>query len=138
MEWLDQRFENYHKAAKDRRTIRETGDDVYTEVWKEIQEVVRAARKRGIDLQINGLPLHHTVRMGEHLLKIDLDKDKESITGESFGKTMVVLRFVLDAENAVFIENSGDPVSYAEAARRIMEPFLFGKHSAYASPGPDA
>lgn len=134
MEWLEAQYGKYRKFAEDQRTVRDAADEIFAEIWKAVIEVVNAGNQHVMGLKINGFPGHHTVSMGSRTLRLFLAEDKQSISAQESDGGLIVVRLMVDSENAVFLENRGEPVSYAESARRIMEPFLFSGESPYAVP----
>jgi hypothetical protein len=75
--------------------------------------------------------------MGNRTVAVRLDKDKQGITATMpEGPDMrFKFRFCGDAKGgSVCLKHIGADVDYATAARKIMEPLLFGGDSPYAVP----
>jgi hypothetical protein len=141
MVWLNQRFELYTKSLHSQDAVKRVAAEIYDGLWKEVVEVIAAADKRGMGLKFNGSPLNHTVTMGRRNIAIKLDDDKCGITvtlSDGPGLTLKLRECASPAGATVCIEHEGATIDYPNAARMIMEPFLFGGESPYAFLFPDA
>lgn len=132
MEWLKQQVERFRKEDRDWKNVVDHAERIYTAVWAEIVKVVNEAPVWDIELIANGIPLHHTVTMGKRVLKLDLADDRHSIIASRPDGAEVVLEIAVCPDGSVCVRCAGKAVTYAEAAQKIMEPFLFGGESPYA------
>jgi len=132
MEWFDQRYSQFLKEHNDRTTVAQNAEDIYAALWAAIMEVVRAAHDRGMQIQPNGFPLHHTLLMGKRLLRINLSEDKHCILASPGDSREVPLCLAVCEDGSVCLKHNGFTVNYAQAAQKIMEPFIFGGESPYA------
>ena len=124
MEWFDRRHDEYLKEKQGQESIAQFADSVYGDLWSSIKEVAMRANQRGFQLRFNGTERHNVVIMGQKNLRIDLSEDKRSITVSGVESTA---HFNLAAcEDRVCLQHDGKSVSSAEAARVLMEPFIFG------------
>jgi hypothetical protein len=134
IEWLNKRFDEHEKASDDKRDVVADAENVYGEVWKAVQKVVQEANTRHAGLTLNGYPLKYNVLMGSRKLSITLAEDKCSIIAQPSDASPVTLSIRVWGDGTVCIKNNGEPLSYADAARAIMEPFLFEGQSPFAAP----
>ncbi len=135
MEWVDQLLKRHEEAKDQRNAVTKVADEIYQDLWKAILEIVRLDSLRMMGLKYNGSPLNHTVTMGNRTVVVRLDEDKCGITANvSDGPNVSLkLRCCADAQGgSVCIKHEGVVVSYPEAAKKIMEPFIFGGESPYA------
>lgn len=132
MEWLDRRFEVYQQAVADQRSVTQAAEDIYGEVWEAVSEIVKSAKARGISLQCNGFSPKYVVKMDQWTLTLKLDTDKCGITASISDRDDVPLNLRVCPDGTVCIKHEGTRVSNKEAAKLIMEAFLFKEPSPYA------
>jgi len=132
MHWKNEKYDQFQKQEAERMKVIQNAESIYKGLWDAIQSNVREAKTASIFLKPNGAPLHHTISLNTLELKIDLSEDKHSIvTSSDSGKVQLHL-IVRSEDEPVSLEHQGKSVTYTEAARLVMEPFLFSGSSPYA------
>lgn len=134
MSWIDDRLAAEKAMAEKEQSICESAETVFNDMWSYILGDVEEAKKKGKPVFTNGTQLDRIVRLSvltfspsqPKELHIALSKDKHSIavSGE------LRMKFELDIcpDGTVCPKDEqGKTVSYKEAARRILDPFLFPK-----------
>ncbi len=122
------------KALEGSRLISEQAEDTFQNLWAEILVLVREAQSKGWQLDTNGSPLARTVSMVAHPrprneLRITLQKDKQQIAISGI-KSPTKLSFAVCEDGVVCLKHDGREVSLRDAARLIIEPFLFPESGA--------
>lgn len=133
MGWLEERYQEFVDEQRDRKSVLEHAEAIYEGLWEEIVLVTTSPTVAFMQIETNGLPRHRTVTMGKRVLKIDLSEDKHSIVATLPEDTEVQLSIAVCLDGVVCLKCTGKTVNYAEAAQRILEPFIFGGHSPYAT-----
>ena len=141
MEWLERRITELQEAKDHKVLLEGTADEVFANLWTEVKAVVSVALQQRISLETNGKPLARVVRMitarainsaipESRELVIKLAEHSRWITAESdAGKDSFFLS--VDSDGVVFLKFHDQPISAKDAAKEIMDAFLFGGQSPY-------
>jgi hypothetical protein len=141
MGWIDERLTQRKALSERNRLLDEHAAEIYAAVWKEMMAFVEEAKSKGfVDLLANGTAQNRRLILGtpENSRTLTLTMtDKRAIRAGS-------LSFELDICDGgiVCLKHDGEQVSERDAARLILDPFLFpelnpavGKKSVYATRG---
>jgi hypothetical protein len=132
------------QAHRNVKAVSEAADGVFDQLWEEIKEVCLAGKNRGMNLDTNGSPLSRVVLMlathgqsnarseNDRKLTISLSADRRSILAASdSGENEMKIEVCPDG--VVCLKFQAHKVSSRDAAKIIMEPFLFSGQSPYSS-----
>jgi len=141
MSWIDERLAQRKALNERNQLLDEHAAEIYAAIWKEMMTFVEEAKSKGFtDLLPNGTAQNRRLILGnpDHNRTIMLTMtDKRVIRGGS-------LSFELDICDGgiVCLKHDGEQVSERDAARLILDPFLFpefspvtSKKSVYATRG---
>jgi hypothetical protein len=130
MTWIEERLAQ-RKALEERtRLIVEHTPAVYQAVWDEILRFVKDGQAAGMVLSTGGSARARVVEchtLGDpsatRQLTVSAD-DGQLVAGFGMG-TVMIFRFDVCADGVVCLKHEGTRVSEREAARLILDPFLF-------------
>lgn len=137
MSWVDDRINDQRRSADDLALIRQKSETVYGELWNEISNRVADARSGGMTVTINGSDYARAVLVGgdaniyrtrpyeSRQLTITLDKADGKIVATDSGGESRELPLGVDKGNIVRPTYEGKPLTIPDAAKMILEPFLF-------------
>jgi hypothetical protein len=128
MTWIDDCLAK-RKVLEDREgTIRTFGERSYDELWDVISKFVVEAKNKGMmPVHTNGSPRRRIIRFNcvpsPRELRLDLDEGCSgiSISGSSISR----IKIGAGTDNVTFLERDGEKISAQDAARLILQPFLF-------------
>ena len=141
MTWIDDRLAE--RAMRDKRTelILSNAEEIFNNLWKEIKRSVDEAKSKQLPVSANGSPYERVILIpdpiqppraafGEEVsrspvskrLRVKLEKDASEITVD--GPPHKIAIDVCD-DNVVCLKINGKPTSLPDAARAILDPFLF-------------
>jgi hypothetical protein len=145
MDWIKQGLDDWRKASSDLRTVTESADDIFNQLWGDIKVIVDAAGRLGIALLTNGSPRSRVVMMvansslGNPLLEdrtlaISLAENRRSITAKSdAGETR--LEIAVCPDGVVCLKHQSHQITSLAAAKDIMQDFLFKGSSPFPPTG---
>jgi hypothetical protein len=128
MSWIDERIEQRAEIERRDRLIDDHATKIYMAVWSEIMEVVQEGSSKGFPLTAGG-SLHERMIMlrvssgNERTVHFTM-KDKRKIHASGDGVELWLELDVCDG-GIVCLKNSGEQITVQEAARCILDPFLF-------------
>jgi hypothetical protein len=142
-EWIESRLAAHQKSVDDLRTIWSGSEILFTHLWEEIVELAKFAESKDMRISTNGSPHERTVLMGMYpvgnqssahprALKIALKQDRRKISASSDAGNIEFSVAVCD-DGVICLKDDLFPVSTRDAARKIMEPFLFEGKSPFRS-----
>ena len=128
MSWIDERLAERKALADRNRLLDEHAVSIYEAVWEEMMKVVEEAKtKGGLALFPNGgLQKRHitwAVPSNDRTLNFTM-KDKRQIRASGTGVDLVFELDICDG-GVVCLKYGVSQVSEQEAARAILDPFLF-------------
>jgi hypothetical protein len=132
-DWVNRKFEESGTATADKNAIMADAANIYEELWKAVLSVITAANNRSAGLRPNGFPQRYKVIMGARQVEIALAEDKLSITASYSDIAPISIEIRVRPDSTVCLARDGKPLSYTDAARQIMEPFLFAGTSPFAT-----
>lgn len=133
MSWVDDRSNEEAKAEENRSKIGLYGDKLYEELWEEIADRVADARKRNLPYTTNGSAYERAVIKltprnhppGEvDRMTVSLDRGEWKILVESDERNLTIT-MGLCKDEVVCLKHDGRTLSVPDAARLILEPFIF-------------
>lgn len=133
MSWVDDRSDEESKAKEDRAKIALYGEKLYEELWKEITNRVEDARNHNLPYSTNGSAYERTISRntpGNRPFKelgrmtVSLDREEWKILVESDERSLSI-DMALCKDEVVCLKHEGRALSVPEAARLVLEPFIF-------------
>jgi hypothetical protein len=128
MSWIDERLAERQALVERNRLLDDHAVQVYAAVWKEMMTFVEEAKTKGFsNLLTNGSVQNRRLILAvpgnDKTLSVTMT-DKRIIRASCSGKES---RFELDVCDGgiVCLRHDGEQVTEQEAARRILDPFLF-------------
>jgi hypothetical protein len=141
MEWIEQKLSEWRKMQGDLMAIEGAADSIFEQLWDDIAESARAADLHGMGIKTNGMPRHRTVIMAKPMiarmtadrkLAIDLADDRRRITTNSdAGNRDFTIEICPDG--VVCLKLLSQRISIQDAAKEVMEDFLFKGNSPFSS-----
>jgi hypothetical protein len=142
MEWIEQKLSEWRKMQGDLMAIEGAADSIFEQLWDDIAESARVADLHGMGIKTNGMPRHRTVIMAQPLmvprmaadrrLTIDLVENRRRITTNSdAGNKDFTIEICPDG--VVCLKLLSQRISIQDAAREVMEDFLFKGDSPFSS-----
>jgi hypothetical protein len=136
MSWVDDRLDNQKRSEKERALISIHAEKVYNDLWKEISDRVDDAKKRGKPAETNGSPYERTVLMGAGNIYQTRPEDSRQLTitlARTEGKIIALdsdgnsldIELMVSEGDIVRPKHQGRTLTIPEAAKLILEPFLF-------------
>lgn len=137
MGWIHNRRLEQQRRHEEWALIEQEAEAVYNLLWEELQVSVKEAREEGFDLGTNGAPWERVIAwrgkpsdrepvVYQKELRIRLNKAAGSIVASGYRNgTAVDLKLVVGSDNVVGLSIQDGRVTMAQAARLILEPFLF-------------
>ncbi len=139
MSWIDDRLAERDRRNERAELILSHAEEIFVNLWKEIKRCVEEAKSKGLHVSANGSPNEHVTLIpdpiqpprafGEEVsrspvskrLRVKLEKDAEiTVDGPPHKIAIDVCE-----DNAVCLKINGKPISLPNAARAILDPFLF-------------
>jgi hypothetical protein len=138
MDWFDERFAKFQRAVSERDTVSMEAEEVYSEVWKSVLEVVKKAKANNIPISVNGSHLHYKVILHSSVVEVRLRADRCAIEASFRDNPIITLALRVCEDGTVCIRYGGKCITQSEAARVIMERLVFDDPSSpYAFLFPD-
>ncbi len=135
MSWIEQRLAEKGEREQRNRVIAEHESAVYENLWEQVKLDLEEAQRRGIEVSTNGAPHDRTVSLAVALkpgedftrskrLHIRLEKGPHLVK-VSGGPVSVEFRIDVSSDGVVRLKHGDRQLSAEEAARMILDPFLF-------------
>jgi hypothetical protein len=139
MDWFDERFAKFQKAISERDTVCMEAEEVYSEVWKSVLDVVKKAKANNVPISVNGSHLHYKVILYSSAVEVRLRADKCAIEASFRDDPIITFALRVCEDGTVCIRYGGKRITQSEVARVIMERLVFDDPSSpYAFLFPDA
>ena len=134
MSWIDERVEQRRKLTERNRAVAEGAEVLFKALWEEISLQTKEAHEKSVPCGINGSGHERIVwtpnvsslaqPTNRRELKINLLKEREqiSVSGTEFS---LILSIDVGVDGVVCLKHNGKPVLMQEAARLILDQFLF-------------
>lgn len=128
MSWIDDRLAERKVLEERNHLLDDHAVDIYTAVWKEMMTFVEEAKTKGFsNLLPNGSVQNRRIILAVHgndeALSLTMS-NKRIIRASLPGKELLFDLDVCDG-GIVCLKHDGEQVNEQEAARRILDPFLF-------------
>ena len=134
MGWIDERMEQHRRLMERNRFVADSAESLFDELWKEIAARTKEAHDKGLPAGTDGSAYERIVwasvvpRLSQATnrreLRINLHKQLEdiSVTGSDFS-----LNLSIDVceDGVICLKHNGKRILIPEAARLILDPFLF-------------
>lgn len=138
MDWFDERFAKFQRAVSERDTVCMEAEEVYTEVWKSVLEIVKKAKGNNIPISVNGFHLHYKVMLHSSIVEVRLRADRCAIEADFRNDPIITFALRVCEDGTVCIRYGGKRITQSEVARVIMERMVFDDPSSpYAFLFPD-
>ena len=131
MSWINDRIEQRKKLIERNNAIANNGESLFGELWGSIKACVAEGKAIGLAIETNGTSLERIVATctppdmhKRKELRIKLDKYGEKVTISEPDRQIEFLIDVCD-DGVICLKLDGKQVSIHEAARLILDPFLF-------------
>lgn len=125
MDWFDERFAKFQKAVAERDTVCMEAEDVYSEVWKSVLEVVKKAKANNVPISVNGFHLHYKVILYSSMVEVRLRADRCAIEASFRDDPIITFALRVCEDGTVCIKHEGKRTSQSEVARIIIEKLVF-------------
>jgi hypothetical protein len=147
MEWIKEGIDNWREAVRKSDLIAESAEGIFDDLWNEVVEISLAAKTQGMNLATNGAPskrvvimdpMHWGPKMVEsRKLSIELAKNQRSIVAQSDAGEMV-FEIAVCPDGVVCLKRGASKITAREAAKEIMQSFLFKGKSPFSAPASTA
>ena len=134
MSWIDERVEQRRRLTERNKAVAEGAEVLFNGLWEEISAQTKEAQEKLVPCGINGSG-HERIVWAPNVsslaqptnrreLKINLRKEREqiSVSGTEFSMNLSI---VVGEDGVVCLKHNGKPVLIQEAARLILDQFLF-------------
>jgi hypothetical protein len=134
MSWIDERVEQRRRLVERNKAVAEGAEVLFNDLWEEITAQAKEAHEKFVAVGIDG-SAHEKIVWAPNVsslaqptnrreLKINLHKEREqiSISGTEFS---MILTIEVCEDGVVCLKYNGKPVLIQEAARLILDQFLF-------------
>ena len=139
MTWIDDRLEERRKLEHRQQTLQAFGFEAFSDLWSKVAADIAEARQKGIQVSTDGGPNERIVRLAA---KIEPGEDyatPKELTlslGDDLrikirGATISSLELGTTPEDVVCLIHNGKEISAEDAARLILDPFLFPELDKY-------
>ena len=134
MSWIDERVEQRRRLAERNKAVAEAAEVLFNDLWQEITAQAKEAQEKSVAVGTDGSAHERIVwapnvaslaqPMNRRELKISLRKEIEqiSVSGTEFSMNLSV---AVGEDGVVCLKHNGEPVLIQEAARLILDQFLF-------------
>jgi hypothetical protein len=139
MSWIDDRVEQRRKVTERNKAVAERAEVLFNDLWEEIAAQTKEAHEKFVAVGINGVGIngsaHERIVWAPNVsslaqptnrreLKIHLSKEREqiSVSGTEFSMNLSI---DVGEDGVVCLKHNGKPVLIKEAARLILDQFLF-------------
>ena len=134
MSWIDERVQQRRRLAERNKAVAEGAEVLFNDLWEEITAQAKEAHEKFVAVGIDG-SAHEKIVWAPNVsslaqptnrreLKINLRKEVEqiSVSGTEFSMNLSV---AVGEDGVVCLKHNGEPVLIQEAARLILDQFLF-------------
>lgn len=134
MSWIDERVEQRRRLAERNKAVGEGAEVLFNDLWEEITAQTKEAQEKSVAVGTSG-SAHERIVWAPNVsslaqptnrreLKISLRKEREqiSVSGTEFS---MILSIDVGEDGVVCLKHNGKPVLIQEAARLILDQFLF-------------
>ncbi|SPE34140.1 hypothetical protein SBA2_860010 [Acidobacteriia bacterium SbA2] len=134
MSWIDERVQQRRRLAERNKAVAEAAEVLFNDLWVEITAQAKEAQEKSVAVGTDGSAHERIVwapnvaslaqPMNRRELKISLRKEVEqiSVSGTEFSMNLSV---TVGEDGVVCLKHNGEPVLIQEAARLILDQFLF-------------
>ena len=134
MSWIDERVEQRRRLVERNKAVAEGAEVLFNDLWQEITAQAKEAQEKSVAVGTDGSAHERIVwapnvaslaqPMNRRELKISLRKEIEqiSVSGTEFSMNLSV---AVGEDGVVCLKHNGKPVLIQEAARLILDQFLF-------------
>ena len=134
MSWIDERVQQRRRLAERNKAVAEAAEVLFNDLWQEITAQAKEAQEKSVAVGTDGSAHERIVwapnvaslaqPMNRRELKISLRKEIEqiSVSGTEFSMNLSV---AVGEDGVVCLKHNGTPVLIQEAARLILDQFLF-------------
>jgi len=132
MHWIDERLAEDKALDNRNHKITSEAPQIFNDMWSYVAGDIEHARNKSLPIFVDGSPQKHTVGLtdlvstipGTREFYFTLSQDKHSIVVH--GYVQITFR-LLECRDGIVrpTDKHGNPVEYKDAARRILDPFLF-------------
>ena len=134
MSWIDERVQQRRRLAERNKAVAEAAEVLFNDLWQEITAQAKEAQEKSVAVGTDGSAHERIVwapnvaslaqPMNRRELKISLRKEIEqiSVSGTEFSMNLSV---AVGEDGVVCLKHNGEPVLIQEAARLILDQFLF-------------
>lgn len=133
MSWVDDRLKRQERTEAERAFISVHAATLYDELWEEVSNRVDDARKGGMLVSTNGSAYQRAVLLGApanrayrepEQLVIALARDTWEIVAEA-ETVHIKIPLGVCTDGVVCLKHEGRRLTIHDAAKMILEPFLF-------------
>ena len=135
MSWIDERVEQRRRLAERNKALAEGAEVLFNNLWEEITAQAKEAQEKSVAVGTTNGSVHERLVWAPNVsslaqptnrreLKISLRKEREQIavSGTEFS---MILSIDVGEDGVVCLKHNGKPVLIQEAARLILDQFLF-------------
>lgn len=140
MTWIDDRLAERDRRNERAERILSRAEEIFANLWKEIKHCVDEAKSKQLPVSANGSPYERVILIpdpiqpprafGEEVsrssvskrLHVKLEKDTSKITVSGPPHEITIDEC---EDNVVCLKINSKPISLPDAARAILDPFLF-------------
>jgi len=135
MSWIDERVEQRRRLAERNKALAEGAEVLFNNLWEEITAQAKEAQEKSVAVGTSNGSAHERIVWAPNVsslaqptnrreLKISLRKEREQIavSGTEFS---MILSIDVGEDGVVCLKHNGTPVLIQEAARLILDQFLF-------------
>ena len=135
MSWIDERVEQRRRLTERNKAVAEGAEVLFKDLWEEITAQAKEAQEKSVAVGTSNGSAHERIVWAPNVaslaqptnrreLKISLSKEREqiSVSGTEFS---MILSIEVGEDGVVCLKHNGKPVLIQEAARLILDQFLF-------------
>jgi hypothetical protein len=135
MTWIDERLEQLRRKTERDRAVFDGADRLFDELWAEVEGRVKEANSKGLRVGTNGFAYERIVWASvippleqpsakRRELRINLHRESEGISVSGSYQTWT-LKIDVCEDGVVCLKHNDKAIVIQEAARLILDPFLF-------------
>jgi hypothetical protein len=134
MSWLDDRIQQDREREESVRSISNDAPNLYVSLWSAIVEVVEEAKSKQIPISTNGTEIDRIVSLSvkprpdeshRSPKQIHLKLAKDNLSINVSGDISVIFSIDVCPDMIVCLKENGKQVSLRDAAKRVLDQFLF-------------
>jgi hypothetical protein len=128
MTWLDEQIQKAEELKRAEALMDEHAPKLYETLWNEMNKIAVEATSKGIAVYGDGSVTSRTLRLGvppqpsHSSVTLNLSKNKREI--KTVGTVGVSFDVAICDDGIVCLKQNDGPISFENAARQIMGPFL--------------